>query len=243
MVGNLEPRVEPSPVPGYEHVRGYGVYGLPFDSGHVLALRVFPENDFAPYRTVWHRTPDGRWAIYVDGPRLDTACPRYYGPAAERVAFADIEVTWTGPMELRVRLDEPELEATVRLAAPPRARLLNAVGARLPLSAWRRPAVARLLARVADAAFGVGDVTLVGTTPSGHRAVLMPRRMYPIVSASATLDGEDLGRHVRSGTPPTIGGVALPARPMLAVGEAYFEIRDLAEYERTRSELGAGSAT
>jgi len=34
---------------GYEYVRGWGVFALPFNSGHVLALRVFPENDFSPY--------------------------------------------------------------------------------------------------------------------------------------------------------------------------------------------------
>ncbi len=62
-----------APWPGHEYVKGWGVFGLPFDSGHVLALRVFPENDFAPYTTIWHRDPAGRWAIYVDGPRLDTA--------------------------------------------------------------------------------------------------------------------------------------------------------------------------
>jgi hypothetical protein len=70
-----------APWPGHEYVRGWGIFGLPFDSGHVLALRVFPENDFGPYRTVWHRDPGGRWSIYVDGPRLDAACPRYYGAA------------------------------------------------------------------------------------------------------------------------------------------------------------------
>ena len=37
------------PWPDYEYVRGWGVFALPFDSGHVLALRVFPENDFSPY--------------------------------------------------------------------------------------------------------------------------------------------------------------------------------------------------
>jgi len=63
-----------APWPGHEYVKGWGVFGLPFDSGHVLALRVFPENDFGPYRTVWHRDPSGRWSIYVDGPRLDAAC-------------------------------------------------------------------------------------------------------------------------------------------------------------------------
>ena len=39
-----------APWPNHEYVKGWGVFGLPFDSGHVLALRVFPENDFSPYR-------------------------------------------------------------------------------------------------------------------------------------------------------------------------------------------------
>ncbi len=55
---NLEPRVTASPWKGFEHVHGFGVMALPFSSGHVLALRVFPENDFAPYITIWHRLPD-----------------------------------------------------------------------------------------------------------------------------------------------------------------------------------------
>ncbi|MFB6080986.1 MAG: hypothetical protein ABEJ81_08315 [Haloferacaceae archaeon] len=237
VVGRIRPSIRPSPVRGYERIRGYGIYGLPFDGGHVLALRVFPENDFAPYRTVWHRTPDGRWSIYVDGPRHDIACPRYYGAAADRVASADVAVTWIGPMALRVEMDRPELRLTVELDAPPSARIANAVGARVPASLWRLPGVASRAARVADRVFGVGDVTFVGTVPNGQHAILLPRRMYPIATGSATLEGEDLGRPVRSATNPTIGNVALPARPMLAVGEAYFEILDPEEYERTRAEL------
>jgi len=33
-----------APWPGHEDVKGWGVFGLPFDSGHVLALRVLPGN-------------------------------------------------------------------------------------------------------------------------------------------------------------------------------------------------------
>src|SRR5229473_8386550 len=84
------------PWPGHEYVKGWGVFGLPFESGHVLALRVFPENDFSPYRTIWHRDPGGRWSIYVGGQRLDTACPRYYGPARSHIGLAQIDLEWTG---------------------------------------------------------------------------------------------------------------------------------------------------
>lgn len=236
-VQQIRPSVQPSPMQGYEHVRGFGIYALPFDSGHVLALRVFPENDFAPYTTVWHRTPDERWSIYVDGPRHDTACPRYYGDATGHVQSADITLTWAGPMELQVQMDDPELLLTVRMDAPLTARILNAIGARVPSSLWRVPAVASLFAQVADTVFDTGDVTLIGTAPNGQRAILMPRQMYPIESAVATLDGDDLGNPTTSKTNSTMGNVAFPARPMLAIGEAYFEILDQSEYDRTRSEL------
>ena len=99
--------VAPSPWDGFEHVRGWGVVGAPFSSGHVLALRVFPENDFAPYSTLWHRTPEGEWSIYYDGPRADTACPRYFGAAAKVSSRCRIDLTWTGPMSLRVETDQP----------------------------------------------------------------------------------------------------------------------------------------
>jgi len=38
-----------------------------------------------------------------------------------------------------------------------------------------------------------------------------------------------------------MGNVSFPARQMLAIGEAYFEILDRSEYDRTRSELNETS--
>jgi hypothetical protein len=76
-----------APVPGHEYGRGWGVFALPFDSGHVLALRVVPQNSFVPYRTVWHRDPDGRWSIFVDAPRLShRAMPGLCGYSMEAKA-------------------------------------------------------------------------------------------------------------------------------------------------------------
>ena len=106
---DLPARRGDAPWPEHEYVRGWGVFALPFDSGHVLALRVFPDNDFSPYTTVWHRDPAGAWSIFVDGPRFDTACPRYYGPACSTVERARIAVDWTGPTSLRITADTPRL--------------------------------------------------------------------------------------------------------------------------------------
>jgi hypothetical protein len=55
----IKPGTAPSPLRGFEDVRGFGIFSFPFDSGHGLALRVFPQNDSAPYRTIGYRTPDG----------------------------------------------------------------------------------------------------------------------------------------------------------------------------------------
>jgi hypothetical protein len=63
------------PWPDVEYVKGWGIFGLPFESGHVLALRVFPHSSFGPYRTVWHRDPGGGWSIHVDGPRGGLGLP------------------------------------------------------------------------------------------------------------------------------------------------------------------------
>ena len=73
----IEPGMGEAPWPGHEYVRGWGVIGLPFDSGHVLVLRVFPQSSFGPYRTLWHRDPGGRWSIYADAQDVACACPRY----------------------------------------------------------------------------------------------------------------------------------------------------------------------
>lgn len=237
-LGDLAPHVAPGPWAGHEYVKGYGVFGLPWSSGHVLALRVFPENDFAPYVTVWHRDPAGVWSIYYQAPRPDVACPRYYGSAALRNEPAQIDVAWDGPDRLSVQLDHPALSWTLSLREPFALRVLNALSRRMPLWTWKPPAL--LLPREWIArALGLGRIKLGGIMPSGHYGILMPQRMFFIDRSEAVLDGVDLGRPARMHPNPRIGDVPLPARGVLAVGQAYFTIRDSDEYHRTRQAVGA----
>ena len=72
--------------------------------------------------------------------------------------------------------------------------------------------------------------------PSGHTGTLMPQQMYFVNESRAVLDGVDLGRPARVRDNPKIGDVSLPARGVLAIGQAAWEILDPVEYERTRSE-------
>ena len=232
-LSDLTPVRGRAPWRDHEYVKGWGVFGLPFDSGHVLALRVFPENDFGSYRTVWHRDPDGRWSIYVDGPRLDTACPRYYGAACAYTGFARIGVTWTGANSLRVTMDKPALEWTLTAHENLTLRLLNPISARLPLSSWRPRWLVRAREELARS-LGMGDLKLSGRMPSGHTGILMPGRMYLIDEARASLDGRDLGSPVIVKRPPAIGEVPLPTRGVLAIGGAMWRILDRVEYESTK---------
>lgn len=229
----IDARRGDAPWPDHEYVRGWGVFGMPFDSGHVLALRVFPEGSFGPNRAVWHRDPAGAWSILYDAPSADVACPRYFGPACTTVTPATIVLTWTGPRTLRVELDEPRLTWTMTARLSPVLAILNPLMAAMPLASWRLPALVRARERAASA-IGLGEIALQGTMPSGHHGLLMPERMYLVDDASAVVDGTDLGRPVRAADNPTIGGVALPARGVIAIGRAMWPVLDPDEFARTR---------
>ncbi|WP_245672762.1 hypothetical protein [Aldersonia kunmingensis] len=233
-VSAIEPGVGQPPWPDHEYVRGWGVFGLPFDSGHVLTLRVFPQGSFAPYITVWHRDPAGSWSIYVDGPRFDIACPRYYGAAADRVEHANIGLDWTEGNALTITVDSARLHWTVRPRTTTILRGLNAMGARLPAWTWR-PAMLRHARELMGKGLGMGELEFAGVMPSGHYGVLMPQRMYLIDDSDAELDGVDLGAPTQLSENPDMGGVPLPARGVLAIGQAVWEILDRSEFDAVRN--------
>ncbi|MBJ6640040.1 hypothetical protein H4K36_23195 [Streptomyces sp. DHE7-1] len=113
--------------------------------------------------------------------------------------------------------------------------LLNGISGALPLATWRPRPLVRARERMARA-LGLGEIRLSGTMPSGHTGTLMPQRMYFVDDAHAVIDGVDLGRPARLTENPRIGDVTLPARGVLAIGQAAWEILDPAEYGRTRRE-------
>jgi hypothetical protein len=219
-----------SPWPGYEYVKGWAVLALPFESGHVLGLRVLPEGNFVPYRALWHRDPQGRWAIYVDR-QTPCACTTYYGAACDLTAYTPMKIEWTGPAEVRVTMEQPAVVWTLKARSDWRLRLINPVNAALPLATWRSKLLVRGRERLAKA-LGLGNLRLSGLTPSGHVGTLMPARMYFIDESTASFDGVDLGRPVRLSENPRIGSVPLPARGVLARGTGMWRIGDAEEFER-----------
>ena len=212
-------------IPGWERFRGYGVMTQPFDSGHVLGLRVFPETDHGPFRAVWHRTPAGAWSMYVDAPDPDVFCPRYFGPILRESRRARIEVRWTRPDRLAVGMDEPALEWTIRLRRSPLTRLANRVLPHLPLHVYRTRVMLTLVGALADRGLGLGPMDLEGTLPAGHEVLVQPRRLLIVDETRARLRGEDLGRGVRAEANPVTGSFRWPARGVLVHGESHIKPR------------------
>jgi hypothetical protein len=143
--------IKPPGLPGgtEERFAGYGVIGLPFRSGHYLALRHFPASSIGPgFRAVWHRDPHRRWTFYADAP-AEVSCARYFGATtpggAERVP---IDVTWTGPRSLRVTVPDV-LAWEVHLAATAATRLLSSASRLLPDPRWDSDRVLGAMGRVA----------------------------------------------------------------------------------------------
>ena len=95
-----------------ERFAGYGVMGLPFASGHVLAIGRFPASSTGPgYSSVWHRTPSGVWTFSA-AQVADQDCTRYFSAAVPTVTETETEIVveWPGPDELRVRVPASDLD-------------------------------------------------------------------------------------------------------------------------------------
>ena len=85
-----------------ERFSGYGVMGLPFASGHYLALRRFPASSIGPaYSSVWWREPGGAWVIFSDAP-AELSCARYVGNAVDAAHVRQIQLVWRTPRSLSV---------------------------------------------------------------------------------------------------------------------------------------------
>ena len=184
--------------PGREDVRGFAVVGLPFAAGDVLCLRRIPTSTFGPgYTSVWHRGPDGTWTIYTTiAPEL--SCPRFVGTAARRVVETPIEVEWTGPFALEVRLPAARLEWRMGVASTPVTRLMNAMMSLMPRFLFRSDLVLALMSWMSTALLAAGRFNLRGRMPNLQWFQAGPRKVWTVPESRAKLDGRDSARLARS---------------------------------------------
>jgi hypothetical protein len=200
---------------------GYGVMGLTFASGHVLALRRFPASSIGPgYASVWHRDPTGRWTVYSTvAPHL--GCARYFGGEIARNVVMPIAIEWLDDARLYVMVGE-EIRWEIDVRASWATGLMN-LGARLvPERLWLIPQVVQVLAGVTGWALRAGTVKLVGHTPNGHRFLASPRRLWLVASSRAVVGGVDLGAVAPLPVQAALGDFRIPRRGVFAVASVRF---------------------
>ncbi len=180
---------------GGDRFSGYGVIGLPFSSGHVLALRrIEASSAGAAYTSVWHRDPNGRWAFHQNVPP-EQSCPRYFGAAITENTMGPIRIEWTDNRRFCVTVEAPgQIVWDVRLAPTPATRLMNAAAGAMP-SSWRgRRSVLSTMETAARWILGTGPMNLTGCTPNGQAFAGIPRRIWCIAESRARIRGVDAGR-------------------------------------------------
>jgi hypothetical protein len=210
-----------------ERFRGYGVMGLPFASGYVLAMRRFPVTSLGPgYTSAWIRTPAGAWTMYSTVPPA-MSCPRYFGNALAAAAVADIDLQWTGGQSLTVAVGgDVGLSWTMHLSATPATRVLTAVAGLMPARLLRTTAALKAMGPAAGLALDSGRIALTGSSPNSQRFKAIPRRVWVINAGTATLRGEDLGPLGQLAEQARLGDFRLPQRGIFMFGSVYFDPPD-----------------
>jgi len=213
-----------------ERFNGYGVMGLSFTSGHVLAMRRFPATSVGPgYTSVWHRDPRGEWVFYsTAAPHL--ACSRYFGVDALASIETDVRIIWVAPAHFRVLVPAASLEWDVAIGPTVATRVMNAMARLLPGSAWRNPAFLVTMGRMAGPFLGVGRVGLYGTAPNGQRFIANPRVVWRVLNSRAVVAGTDLGPPGPVAPQAKLRDFWIPQHGIFAIGQAHFEPFDPARH-------------
>ncbi|MET3922665.1 hypothetical protein ABIB26_003626 [Arthrobacter sp. UYEF20] len=121
-----------------ERFAGYGVMGVPFSFGYILALRHFAASSIGPgYSSVWIRDPAGVWTMRSTTDP-GSSCPRYFGSALGSASTGGISIRWRDGYSFSVEVgDGVDLSWDLTLAATPVSRLMSAVSGAVPEPLWR----------------------------------------------------------------------------------------------------------
>ena len=215
-----------------ERLAGYGVMGLPFASGHYLALRRFPSTPFgAPYSSVWHRDPSGRWTFFISA-APEASCPRYFDAAIDSSVRTTVDIDWTGPAHLEVAAGP--IRWSLDFASTPATAAMTAMTRAMPRSAWENRAVLAAMSRASRPVLTSGRIRLLGSVPNGQWFTAAPAAVFTVASSTASLDGVDLGPLGPLPQQPHLGDFWLPQRGLLMAGESVFERFDPTRHRAPR---------
>lgn len=206
-----------------ERFTGYAGMGLPFTSGHILAMRRFAATSIGPgYTSVWHRNPGGEWFFYTTAPARQS-CPRYFGAMASDYVQTDIQIEWKATNRIRMLVPSIPLDWEVSMGLTPATRMMNSMASMLPEAAWHSTVFLTAMGLMAGPMLGAGRVRMVGKVPNGQHFIANPFVIWTITESHAVLAGEDLGLPGPVYPQAHLADFWIPQRGLFAIGESYFE--------------------
>lgn len=209
-----------------ERFSGYGVMGLPFATGHVLAMRRFPVTSIGPgYTSVWLRRPSGDWTIYADAP-AELSCARYFGAGLESAVHCPVSVDWTGDSTLTVTVADAALAWTLELSSTPVSTGMTAMLGAVPAQLLERKGFLKAMGAAAGPVLRAGKLGLAGPVPNGQGFRAKPRRMWFVTRSTATLDGEHLGTPAPLAVQARLGDFWIPQCGIFLIGASSFDTFD-----------------
>lgn len=205
-----------------ETFSGYGVLGVSFGLGDVLAFRHFTRSSIGPgYTAVWHRDPSGLWTFFTDT-APSHACPRYFAAGRARTVRTEIRVEWADSGHMALAVPAHHLDWALRMEASGASTALSGVTALVP----------RRLLATAPALNGLGAVTgrllrarplrLSGATPSGRWFRILPRHSAPVTASAGVMGGRDLGPMGAAPRTVRLGDLVIPDRGLFILGDWTF---------------------
>ncbi|MEW1805522.1 hypothetical protein [Pseudarthrobacter sp. NPDC080039] len=214
-----------------ERFSGYGVMGLPFSSGYVLAMRRFPLTSVGPgYTSVWLRRPNGSWTIYADA-APDVSCARYISAGLHEAVQCDVGLDWTGDTSFTVSVGQDvDLTWDVELESKPITAAMSAVMTAMPNMLLSNKVFLKTMGSAAGPMLGAGHLGLAGSVPNKQGFLAKPRRMWFISRSSATLGGEDLGTPQPLNVQARLADFWSPQRGLFVIGASAFDPFDPARH-------------
>jgi hypothetical protein len=210
-----------------ERFAGYALIGVPFQSGHVLAMRRFPVSSLGPgYTSIWHRNPSGKWTFYSTV-APEQSCSRYFSSEVEENVHAKVRIDWSGPDEFRVLAEGAgPLVWEVKLTTTLASCLLNSVARLLPDSWWQKRIMLRVMGWAGRFLLGAGKMNLAGSTPNGHEFIANPQQVWLVESSRALINGADIGPFGPLSPQAQLNEFLIPQRGIFAIARAFMQKKD-----------------
>lgn len=200
--------------------------GIGFESGHTIWLFRFDETPtpVGAYSEVWVETPEDELTLYADPGEAAPYVSEYH--EFDRIEPVTIEWGRMGRSSVELEMnaaDGTSLELRAGLERTFRTRAMDALAALTPDSLLRTSIGGAVSSASYDLLVGSGGTKLLGRTETGVRYRGDADRILAVTSATAVLDGTDLGATALSRSTRTYGDVSTASTPHVVIGRLHFE--------------------